>query len=1754
VKGSDPTAHTAQALSPTQLLPSTGLAHRPVCPPVGPGLARCFSELVTGSTGNVLLSASPFGYGPADLTSAYNVPAGGGAGQVVGIVDAFDDPSAESDLAVYRTQFGLPPCTSASGCFTKVNQRGAASPLPSQNFDWELEISLDIAMASAICPNCKIVLVEADDQTPDDLGTSVDTAVSLGATVVSNSYGFPEDSFPGLPAEEPHYNHPGVLITASSGDSGFQVNYPATSDFTMAVGGTSLLPGACAAAGDSGAPGSDSGFPGPDGGFVGLISQSGRSWCETGWSGAGSGCSDQFPKPAWQTDTGCSMRSVSDVSAVADPNTGVAIFSSVFGGWVVVGGTSVASPVVASIFAETGRSSVAPSFAWQNSFDFYDITSGTNGICPVAYECNAGPGYDGPTGWGTPDGMLIGDPIRLDASAEACSGEEAPTATVTVQGGPSGFDGDVSLSLVGVSPTPPAGGEITATFSPNPVPAPPQSGSTSSMQIFTTPTTPSGTYTLTVQGASPGVTMTATMTLIVHAQAPGPVVLQSPASGADGVALVPTFTWATSTQADSYSLGIYANADCSGTPLHQYDTLTSTAFTVPPADALPMFTSLSWQVTASNSCVPPALSACSTFRTESCGTATPDLITNGGFEQGLADWSVDASNPAPSVSSTNPHSGANALSLGEFTFGFEPVGDSAVSQVLTIPPGVSPNLSFWEWPATFNVFTASQYVTVTPINPVGPTVTLMSELNDDQFYIQRQFSLAPFAGQTVRLTFGVHQNGEFGETGMLVDDVSVVYTQCGPPDFTVQVSPLTTSDVCAGSSIAYNVSVASLNGENFTSPVTLSATGLPPHTTATFAASQVAPGSSTTMTLTTTRPIVGQLYNFTVSGTAVTPPPTGARTASVTVGIEANAPQAPQVLGPPNGAVNVPLRPTLSWTAPFVPDVSVAIATTPLLFGAAQYHLQIATDAGFTHVVTDTMLTDTTFTPSSDLATGTQYFWRVMATNACGSSPASVVASFIVGACSEGWSALSGVPSGQGLQEGSAVAVPSVNKIYVIGGEDGFTFSNHTWAYDPVSDSWTQKADVPSPGVGESFGSAVAIGGTIYVFGGNESGQTLWKYDVASDAWSQGAPLPVFNEESAVAAIGGKIYIAYGSGFFNQTWEYDPATDSYTQKSNAPILSSNFEVHAVAIGGDMHVFAGGFEGTSHVVYTPATDTWTTATSMPFGVTDPAVGVLGDKIYIVGGQPTAHTQIFDPSTGGWTQGAPIDGAVGGVEGTMGAVLGLRFHVIGGYNNTNGAVPNHWQFHPCSFGNLSSGAILPLVVDGNGHVSGVTNERTSLFIANSVSDAPLTAACFLYGPNGTVLGNATFNAAPGEVQTVTDVVRVLKGATSVQNLTGSLWVFGSDLFEVQASVVNNSTGDSAFEDGESINGTLTGFLPAIEEGTDATQTVITNISPNTAILQLLAYPSGGGQTPAAATLALLGSHNTLDYTDVVTQLRLPHGFVGQLQFSSNQPVAAVARTVVPKRGYSGFEPVRSVTDAASTVYAPYVEDTTAFSTSLVVSNPTLLPADVTVTFVDTEDETGGSSGTASSRDFPLAANADMSIPDVVAWVLDTTTTPTGKHGFVVVTTPQAVTAQAKVVDNVTLDPATPGLESAVTSAFSPLLIRVEPISFVQLGGSSPVTAAAAGTTTTALSRLAVSNPGTTTATVELSAINATGGAPTAPFVVTLPPNAQFFTEDLVSAMGLPPLFLGSLTVRSDVPVLVYNHRRSGDTGDVIPVYAQ
>jgi subtilase family serine protease len=335
---------------------------------------ECHAHVVVDSTGQPAAGGAPSGYAPADLRSAYNITATGVSTTIVAIVDAYGYPNAESDLATYRAQFGLPPCTTANGCFKKVDQNGGTS-YPQTNTGWDQEQALDLDMVSAICPGCSILLVQSSSASSTNLGTAVDTAVSLGAHVVSNSYGGGEAN---QTQYEPHYTHPGVAITASSGDNGYGVEYPASSPNVTAVGGTSLT---------------------RDG--------SARGFSETVWSGAGSGCSGVFAKPSWQKDTGCTMRTVADVSAVADPNTGVAVYGPARknrSAWMVFGGTSVASPLVGAVYGLANNSVTAGSFPYAHTSALNDVTSGSNGNCGGTYLCTAGAGYDGPTGLGTPNG------------------------------------------------------------------------------------------------------------------------------------------------------------------------------------------------------------------------------------------------------------------------------------------------------------------------------------------------------------------------------------------------------------------------------------------------------------------------------------------------------------------------------------------------------------------------------------------------------------------------------------------------------------------------------------------------------------------------------------------------------------------------------------------------------------------------------------------------------------------------------------------------------------------------------------------------------------------------------------------------------------------------------------------------------------------------------------------------------------------------------------------------------------------------------------------------------------------------------------------------------------------------------------------------------------------------------------------------------------------------------------------------------
>jgi subtilase family serine protease len=351
--------------------------------------ASCNARVVTDPQGAPAATAGPAGLSPAQLRGAYGLGTGTAAtpGPIVAIIDAYDAPTIAADLATYATQFGLSACTTANGCFTKVNQKGLASPLPKANPGWALETSLDVETVHAICQTCRILLVEANSASFADLSVAVNQAAAMGARVISNSYGGGESqSF----ASDLAYSHPGVAVTVSTGDNGFGTEYPATSPYVVAVGGTKLTVAGSATAGYT------------------------RS-AETAWTGAGSGCSSVFTAPAFQSGvaTGCTgKRAVADVSAVADPASGAAIYDSTRyqgrQGWYVVGGTSLSAPLVGAIYGlanDTSSLALPVTKAYGATGSLFDVTSGSNGSCSGAVTCTAGTGYDGPTGLGTPNGL-----------------------------------------------------------------------------------------------------------------------------------------------------------------------------------------------------------------------------------------------------------------------------------------------------------------------------------------------------------------------------------------------------------------------------------------------------------------------------------------------------------------------------------------------------------------------------------------------------------------------------------------------------------------------------------------------------------------------------------------------------------------------------------------------------------------------------------------------------------------------------------------------------------------------------------------------------------------------------------------------------------------------------------------------------------------------------------------------------------------------------------------------------------------------------------------------------------------------------------------------------------------------------------------------------------------------------------------------------------------------------------------------------
>lgn len=398
--------------------------------PKEPGRMACLafaqSETAAAENEESVADESPAGFTPADLRDAYRLPSlTAGFGQTVAVVVAFDNPNAEADLAVYRSRFGLPPCTSANGCFRKVNQFGVSGPLPKPEPRWAAEASLDLQMVSATCPNCRLILVEASSDYAKDLFVGIAAAVALGAKIVSNSYGSPE--YPDQVEDGAMLNHPGVALTVASGDGGYGLNFPASSTYVTAVGGTTLS-----------------------------RASNSRGWAESVWTGAGSGCSTYERKPAHQVDTGCSTRTVADIAAVADPQTGVAIYDTYQGeGWRVFGGTSAAAPIIAGAYALAGgpaAGTLASTYPYRSPSALFDVADGANGACDNAYLCTGMPGYDGPTGIGTPNGV---DSLRVPGTTgkitglvtDVTSGKPVAAARVSVGNAMTFSDSDGRYTL-----------------------------------------------------------------------------------------------------------------------------------------------------------------------------------------------------------------------------------------------------------------------------------------------------------------------------------------------------------------------------------------------------------------------------------------------------------------------------------------------------------------------------------------------------------------------------------------------------------------------------------------------------------------------------------------------------------------------------------------------------------------------------------------------------------------------------------------------------------------------------------------------------------------------------------------------------------------------------------------------------------------------------------------------------------------------------------------------------------------------------------------------------------------------------------------------------------------------------------------------------------------------------------------------------------------------------------------------------------
>ncbi|MEY9856978.1 N-acetylneuraminic acid mutarotase [Catenulispora sp. GAS73] len=1156
-------------------------------PDPAPGHAVCFALQATTNVRSLIAGTDgppATALGPAQIKAAYNLP-DGGQGQTVAIVDAFGASTVEADLAVFRQHYGLPACTSANGCFRKTDQTGGTD-YPADDKGWAEETSLDVDAVSSACPQCHILLVEAASAASTDLGTAEKTAVSLGAKYVSNSYGIPGE-FAGEVADT-DYDHPGVAIVASSGDTGNVVNWPAAAPNVVGVGGTTLTADASTA----------------------------RGWTETAWASGGSGCSAYEPQPVYQSGlaTDCAKRATTDISAVADPKTGLAVYDTLGQpGWVQVGGTSLSAPLITAMYALAGTPAagtypVTYPYAFGGNH-LFDVTKGSDGSCGNVL-CTAGPGWDGPTGLGTPNGvtaLTLGSFGTATGTLTSSAGSPIANASVVLTDASQGLTFHATTDAQGKFTVQVAHGTYSATASAYGFKPATQTG----VQITENQTT---TVNLTLS-VIPSKTVSGKVldstghkwglySKITIDGYPYGAIYTNPKTGAYSVSLPEDAT---------YALHV--------TPIYPGYGTADQSVAVGTADV------------AQNLAVGADQNLCT-----APGYAYPAQADFEGWNgtTGKGGWTVANNNGAANTWEFDDPNSMWNLTTGSGNFGTaDPYDHNGAAEDTDF---VSPVMDLSGQPGADLKF-------LTAYLPAAGTVA-EGDASGDSGKTWHQVWNAN--GSVVQGAVDVPLTGLAGHTGVRV---RFHYSGAG-------LSLWQIDNVYVGSCriVPGGIVEGTVTDGNTRQPLNGAVTTDAASATTTATSHPTPEGTGTADGFYWLFSQGAGRHSYTTAANRYATATTSARTVADSVVEHDVTLQAGRLsVGPSSLSVDEELGKKTQW--------DVTLTNT----GRAPLHVTLGEQSGGSTAPVAGAATSDAVAPNSESPNGTASApvplkkvpgnyptgpaVRSASPDPSALTPAKQAPAIAPVADSGGWQAIADHPepimdNAVGYYQGRAYSVGGVTQI--VGGvphTDGFV-------YDPVSASWT--AIAPLPQALESP-SAAFLNGTMYVVGGwNSNGKiqsTVYAYHPGSDSWTQVADLPQGTSSSTVAVLDGSLYVIGGCATDNcetlssAVYRYSPNADSWTKLADYPVsmqwgACAGIAAEVICAGGDTHDSGGHTEGlASTYLFHPKTNTWTQATDIPYPDWGMSSSGANGQLQIVGGitgaDGTNQAEQYDPINNVWS---------------------------------------------------------------------------------------------------------------------------------------------------------------------------------------------------------------------------------------------------------------------------------------------------------------------------------------------------------------------------------------------------------------------------------------------------------------------------------------------------------------------------------------